>query len=169
VAALTTALTAIRDAAKAVIDAQSVLKTKMGLLAQAKTANLPAVRQSTNNLKSTTGFTDGDAKTLAVLTASGAFDAATYKPEIKVESHIGFNEITGKKRGVQALNFYSRIKGTAKWNLLAAKRRTFPFHDDSLPAAGAATEEREYMAMGVMNDVEIGQPSDIASAVFRTL
>lgn len=169
VAALTVALMAIRDAAQDVLDAQNVLKNKMGLLSQARVANLPSIRQSTANLKTTPGFTDGDAATLDVATSSSTFDPASYKPQIKVEAHPGYNELTGKKRGVQALNFYVRIKGVGPWTLLAAKRATFPFSDDTPPATAGKPEEREYMAMGVMNDEEIGQASDIVTAVFRPM
>jgi hypothetical protein len=169
VAALTVALTAIRDAAQDVLDAQNVLKNKMGLLSQARVTNLPDIRKSTANLKTTPGFTDGDAATLDVATSSSALDPASYKPQIKVEAHPGYNELTGKKRGVQALNFYMRIKGVGPWTLLASKRATFPFSDDTPPATAGKPEEREYMAMGVMNDEEIGQPSDIVTAVFRPM
>jgi hypothetical protein len=169
VTALTAQLTAIRAAAEAVLDAQNVLKNKMGLLNQAKVTNLPGIRQSTANLKSTPGFNDGDGKTLEVAASASTLDPATYKPDIKVTSHPGFNEITGKKRGVQALNFYMRIKGNSTWTLLAAKRTSFPFPDDTAPATAGKPEEREYMAMGVVNDEEIGQPSDIVSAVFRSM
>ena len=158
VAALTTALTAIRDAAQDVLDAQNVLRNKMGLLSQARVTNLPVIRKS-----------DGDADTLDVATSSSTIDPASYKPQIKVEAHPGYNELTGKKRGVQALNFYTRIKGVGPWTLLASKRATFPFSDDTPPATAGKPEEREYMAMGVMNDEEIGQASDIVTAVFRPL
>ena len=141
----------------------------MGLFSQAKTNHLPGIRQNTANLKSTTGFTDGDAGTLDAATSSAALDPANYKPAIKVESHPGYNELTGKKRGVRALNFYMRVKGTGTWTLLASKRASFPFSDDTPPATAGKPEEREYMAMGVINDEEIGQPSDIATAVFRPM
>ena len=169
VTALVAALTAIRDAAQAVLDAQNALTTTLGQLSQAKTAHLPLIRKSTANLKTTSGFTDGDASTLDVARSASTFDPATYKPQIKVEAHPGYNELTGKKRGVQALNIYMRIKGVGPWTLLAAKRSTFPFSDDTPPAAAGKPEEREYMAMGVMNDEEIGQASDIVTAVYRPL
>jgi hypothetical protein len=35
---------------------------------------------------------------------------------------------------VKPVDFYVRIKRIAKWNLLSAKRSTFPFYDDSPPA-----------------------------------
>jgi hypothetical protein len=169
VAALTAALTAIRDAAQDVLDAQNVLKNKQGLLNAARKLQLPVIRKSTGNLKTTTGFTDGDADTLDVATSSSTFDPATYKPQIKVEAHPGYNELIGRKRGAQALNFYMRIKGVGPWTLLASKRATFPFSDDTPPATAGKPEEREYIALGVMNDEEIGQASDIVTAVFRPL
>ena len=169
VTAITALLTTIRDAAQAVLDEQNALKAKTGLLAQAKADNFPTIRQNTANLKSTSGFNEGDARTLDVATSSAALNPETYQPELKVTSHPGFNEVTGKKRGVQAINIYMRVKGAANWTLIAAKRTTFPFNDDTPPAAAGKPEEREYMGMGVMNDHEIGQPSDIVTCVFRSL
>lgn len=167
--ALTAALTAVRDAAKAVLDAQNVLQSKMGLLQSARVTNLPVIRQSTKNLKSSAGFNTGDAQTLQVTTSATALDPANYRPQLRAESFPGYNVLTGKKRGVQALNIYMRLKGTNSWTLIAARRTSFPFHDDTPPAVPGKPEEREYMAMGVMNDEEIGQPSDIVSAVFRSM
>ncbi|MEP6821842.1 MAG: hypothetical protein ABI946_05770 [Chthoniobacterales bacterium] len=169
VTALIAMLTALRDAAQAVVDAQNVLKTNKGLLGQARTDNLPSIRQNTANLKSTAGFTDGDAKTLEVATSSAVLNPDTYKPVLNAHAHPGYNEVMGKKRGVQAINIYMRLKATATWKLIAAGRTTFPFNDDTPPVTPGQPEEREYMGMGIMNDKEIGQPSDIVSAVFRSM
>lgn len=82
-------LTTIRDAAQEVLDKQNDLDVATGLLSQAKDTELAEIRRDANNLKSTRGFTDGDARTLDLTTGSGAFDPDTYKPGLAAESTCG--------------------------------------------------------------------------------
>ena len=167
ITALKARLTAIRDAAQTVLDKQNDLDTATGQLDMIKDTELPEIRRDTNNLKSTRGFTDGDARTLNVLTASGEFDTDHYKPHLTAVSMAGRVEITGKKTGADALNIYCRLKGQAAFKLIAAKRSRFPFDDSAPPTTPGQPEEREYQAIGVLGDDEIGHPSDIVSAIFR--
>jgi hypothetical protein len=160
-------LTTIRDAAQSVLDKQNDLDVANGLLNQAKDTELPEIRLDTNNLKSTRGFTDGDARTLEVASGSDPFDPDTYKPGLSAESLPGRISIMGKKLGADSLNLYVRRKGELVWRLLAAKRARFPFEDNTPPVTPGQPEEREYRAIGVVGDDEVGQPSDIVSAIFR--
>gem|GEM_PF-801752 len=159
-------LTTLRDAAQEVLDKQNDLDVATGQLTEKKDQELPEIRMDTNNLKSTRGFTDGDARTLEVATHSGSFDPDTYKPHLTAASMPGRVEITGKKTGADALNLYVRRKGEADFRLLAAKRSRFPFDDTAPPVTAGQPEEREYRAIGVLGDDEIGQPSDIVSAIY---
>ena len=79
----------------------------------------------------------------------------------------GYVELMAKKLGVDSLNLYWRPAGTSTWLLLSAKRARFPFHDDTPAPAGTTLQAREYMAMGVIADAEVGNPSNIASAVYQ--
>ena len=167
VTALKARLTALKDAAQAVLDKQNDLDTATGQLEQVKGGEVPEIRRDTNNLKTTRGFTDGDGRTLNVLTASGEFDPDGCKPPLTAVSKPGRVQLTAKKNGADAINLYSRIKGQAAFKLLAAKRSRFPFDDTTPPATPGQPEEREYQAIGVLGDDEIGQPSDIVSAIFR--
>lgn len=42
-----------------------------------------------------------------------------------------------------------------------------PFQDDTPAPASQTMQAREYQAMGVVADTEVGNPSNIASAVFQ--
>lgn len=86
-------------------------------------------------------------------------------PLVSPVANLGHPRLTGKKRGVDSFNVYSRIKGTSAFNLIAAKRVKFPYEDDSPVAKPGTAEEREYQIIGVIADNEVGQPSMIASAV----
>ena len=167
VTALKARLTSIQTAAQEVLDKQNDLDTATGQLEMLKDSELPEIRRDTNNLKSTRGFTDGDGRTLNVLTASGEFNPDGYKPPLTAVSKPGRVELTAKKNGVDAVNLYSRIKGQAAFKLLAGKRSRFPFDDTTAPVTAGQPEEREYQAIGVLGDDEIGQASDIVSAIFR--
>lgn len=167
VTALKARLTTLKNAAQAVLDKQKDLESATGQLEQVKEIEVPEIRRDTNNLKSTRGFVDGDGRTLNVLTSGGEFDPDGYKPPLTAVSKPGRVELTAKKNGADAINLYSRIKGQAAFKLLAAKRSRFPFDDTTPPATPGQPEEREYQAIGVLGDDEIGQPSDIVSAIFR--
>ena len=168
VTALKAQLTIIITLTQAILDAQAVLETAVGQLHTAKPGALSQVRLATKNLKATTGFTEGDAKALGVFTTPDTFDPNTYQPPLEATARHGYVELMAKKLGADSLNVYWRPAGTATWNLLSAKRARFPFHDDTPAPAGQTMQAREYMAMGVIADEEIGNPSNIASAVFQS-
>ena len=162
-----TRLTKVRDDAQTVLDKQNDLDAASGKLAHTKDTELPEIRRDTNNLKTTRGFTDGDARILGVTSPADNFDPNTFKPDLSAQSKRGAVTLTGKKLGADSLNLYFRLKGAGTFNILATKRTRFPFDDDTPPAVAGQPEEREYQAFGVIGDDEIGVPSDIVSAIFR--
>lgn len=160
-------LTRLRDSTQAVLDRLAEIDVAIGQLDQVRRTDLPEIRRDTSNLKTTSGFTHGDAEALQVISAADTFDADTYKPILEAEGKVGRIELNGKKLGVDSLNVYTRHEGETEWRLLVAKRVRFPFDDDTLPAPPLTTQLREYRAFGVVKDQEIGLPSDIVSAVFH--
>ena len=167
VTALKAQLAIIITLTQAIIDAQKALETAVGQLQGARGGALGQIRLSTKSLKATAGFTEGDAKALGVFTTPETFDPNTYQPTLEATARHGYVELDAKKLGVDSLNMYWRPAGTATWNLLSAKRARFPLHDDTPAPAGQTMQAREYMAMGVIADAEVGNPSNIASAVFQ--
>lgn len=168
VTALKTRLTALKEAAQAVLDKQNDLEAATGQFDQLKLIEVPEIRTDTKNLKSTRGFHEGDGRTLQVLTSTGEFDPDTCKPPLAASSKPNRVELIAKKNGADSINLYSRIKGQAAFKLLAAKRVRFPFEDTTPPVTAGQPEEREYQAIAVLGDDEIGLPSDIVSAIFRS-
>ena len=166
--ALMSRLGTIRDTAKAVVDAQAVVSEKLGDLEGAISTHLPSLRQDFSNIKTSRNYNTGIGEVLDILSDSTTFNAATYKPVItRITSFGGHNEIMTKKRGVTSMNVYWRRKGEAVMRLLAAKRVKFPVQDDNAPATPGQAEVREYQVIGVIDDEEVGQPSDIAEATWR--
>ena len=161
-------LDSLTTATQAVLDAQHALDTAVGQLNALKGPALSQIRAETKSLKATSGFTAGDAKTLGVYTTPETFDPNTYQPTLEATSRHNYVELMAKKLGADSLNLYWRPAGTATWTMLSPKRARFPFHDDTPPPAGQTMQAREYMAMGVIADEEIGNPSNIAGAVFQS-
>ena len=158
----------IRDAAKAVMDAQAIVNERLGDLSAAKTYSLPSIRQDFSNIKASGGYNEGIGEVLEILSDAATFDPLTYKPVItRITSYAGHNELMTKKRGVTSMNVYWRRKGEETWRLLAPKRVKFPVNDDNAPAVAGQAEVREYRVVGVLGDEEVGQPSDIAEATWR--
>jgi hypothetical protein len=167
VAAFIARITKIRDAAQAVLTAQSTLDAKVGALDTVRTDELPEIRKDVGNMKKSRGWDDGKGAVLEVNTPAASVDSGTLQPRLDVESKHGRNEIMAKKLGADSLNIYVRLKGQAAFRLLAGKRVRFPMDDDTPPATAGQPEEREYQAIAVIGDEEVGVPSDIVSAVFR--
>jgi hypothetical protein len=118
-------------------------------------------------MKKSRGWDDGKGDVLEVNTPAASTDPASIKPRVSVEEKRGRNEIMAKKLGADSLNVYFRPKGTGPMRLLAAKRVRFPLDDETPPATAGQPEEREYQVIAVIGDDEVGQPSDIVTAVFR--
>lgn len=73
--------------------------------------------------------------------------------------------INGKKYGVQGFNIYMRLKGESAWNKESFVSH-LPFMDHHPAHTPGQSENREYMAIGVIQDNEIGQMSGIVSVAF---
>ena len=159
-------VTKIRDAAQAVLDAQAVVEAKTGLIEDSLAHDLPEVRRDIGNMKKSRGWNNGKGDVLEVNTPPAHVDAATIKPALAVESKRARNEIMAKKFGADSLNIYVRLKGVGAFRLLASKRVRFPMDDDT-PSASGQPEEREYQAIAVIGDDEVGVPSDIVGAVWH--
>lgn len=100
---------------------------------------------------------EGDAET---------FNPETARPFIAAEAQPGRVKISGRKPGFDLVNIYHRKKGDVLWKVLVTGRQRFPFYDEAPLTVPGTPEVREYMARGVINDEEVGQPSEIREAVF---
>jgi hypothetical protein len=166
VTAFQTPVGSIRDAAQEVLDKQQDLDMAVGALRQKLHTLLPGVRRDINNLKSMPDYHEGIGQDLGIVTpAEQPIDPVTYQPDLKVQMMNGTPRLMGKKRGVDSFNIYVRLAGETTWRLLVAKRVRFPYDDDSPVAHPGTPEQREYRISGMIADNEIGQPSDIATAV----
>ena len=158
-------LSAIVTNYKAVLDAQRVLDTTVGTANSGFDVAAPELRRQFAACRKSVGYNDGIGSALAIAPVGGKAAPASIKPRLKAESHLGFVPITGRKSYAETVNIYMRIAGQTQWKLVVAKRKTFPFDDQTPPAQPGVAERREYMAIGCIGDSEVGQPSDIITVL----
>ena len=135
-------------------DRDNTIKTEIAVIAKA-----------IGDFKRVDGYTEAIGQDLGVIGETDIFDSESYKPVLKGKAFPGYIEITYKKLGVDGLNFYSRLKGTADWTFIGFDIES-PFHDTRALAEPNKPETREFCAQGVLNDVEIGLRSDIVEVTF---
>lgn len=126
---------------------------------------IAVIVKAIGDLKRVDGYTEAIGQDLGVIGEADIFDSGSYKPVLKAKAFPGYIEVTYKKLGVDGLNFYSRLKGTADWTFIGFDIES-PFHDTRALAEPNKPETREICAQGVLNDVEIGLRSDIIEVTF---
>ena len=127
----------------------------------------PKLRKGIKGIKLTGGYSEARGEDMNVVGDEETFDPDTYKPKLKATIFPNSARIDFVKgnREVEAVNVYSRLKGEAAWEKLGTDYHS-PYVDERPLAQPGVPENREYMAIGVKRDMEIGQMSDIVSVVF---
>ncbi|MFN0078153.1 MAG: hypothetical protein ACKVY0_16990 [Prosthecobacter sp.] len=162
--ALKTTVDAHISKMRATDDAQAALDGARAIEAQSGT--IAAIRLAVRNMKTLPDYPASGSEGVLQLRGPGSgFDANTFKPEIKlsiVGGQIRFDFTKGEADGVV---IYCRLRGSAVWNKLGIDLSS-PYYDTNPLAQPGVAEVREYMARAILDDVEIGLPSDIASLTF---
>ena len=129
-------------------------------------ASLAGIRGEVAQWKPNPNMTAAITADLKLMSTAAAFNPDTYKALItSAEAFSGYNRLKFQKGGVGSVNFYWRKVGETVWRFLA--RDTNSPYDDHTPATTpGGPEVREYLAFGVVNDVQIGLPSDIVTVTF---
>lgn len=161
------AIKALADALIAAMEATDAAQTALdGARATEKqldVVNIKALRLKVRNMKTLPGYpASGSEGVLQLKGAASDFDPSTYKPVLKVSIEGGHIRVDFTKKGVDAVAVYCRLRGTAAWNKIGTDSGS-PYYDTAPLANPNVPEVREYMGMGVLDDVEIGLPSDIVS------
>ena len=114
-------------------------------------------------------YTDAIGQDLGIIGAETTFDESNYKTTLTGKSMPGSNEISFTKLGVDGENIYSHPIGSTDpnvWEKLAFDSSS-PYNDTRPQSTAGVPENRKYRARGVINDIEIGQWSDILSVTFN--
>lgn len=116
-------------------------------------------------LKKSPAYNEAIGSSLGIIGYSRLFDLKEIKPSIKATAYNGRVDISFNLQVMKCITIYSRIKGTYGWERLGNDYAT-PFEDRRPLAVPQQAEIREYMAFYFNGKEDIGQQSDIVSAVF---
>jgi len=127
--------------------------------------NEAVLRNAIQTWKLKSSFSDAVAQALGLIASQSRMDNDDYKTQLTAKVFPGRVSIEFTKKGVDGINIYARLKGQSSFSKLAFDSHS-PYEDNRPLSTAGTPEAREYMAMGVINDEEIGQPSDIIEVVF---
>jgi hypothetical protein len=163
---LTTAADAIIAAYAETDSAKTTYDGKKAVEGNTEEAQIATIRSILASLKVLPNWKSSGADAELQSSASGSdMDPGTYKPVISVEIKGGLITLSFKKKGVDALAIYGRLRGTLGWTKLGVDTSS-PYIDGRPLATPGVAEIREYMARGMMDDDEIGLESDIVSITY---
>lgn len=142
------------------------LKNRVAAKDAAKLSALASLREQVRRIKTHPAYTEAIGQDLGIIGSEEEQDMENSHPEItNCAAYPGYVRNKFKKNGFDAVNMYTRIKGTATWIFLA--RDTNSPYDDHRPLTTPnVPETREYMCIGLVGDIETGLQSDIVSVVF---
>ncbi len=163
---LTTAADTLIAAYDATDSAETAYNGKRAIEGETESTQLATIRRILTTLKVLPDWKSSGADAVLQSSASSSeFDADGYKPVITVVVKGGLITIEFKKKGVDGLAIYSRLRGTLGWTKLGVDTSS-PYIDGRPLTTPGVAEIREYMARGVIGDEEIGLESDIVSLTY---
>ena len=134
--------------------------------AKSATTGLPSIRKTIAKAKLAPGYTPAIGEAMQAIGHEIEVDPDTYKPVMTAEAMPGHVRIRGRKKGVEAMNIYRRLRGQTVWQLATSNRTKFPWDDDAPLAVAGVAEVREYSVIGVIAGDEVGQRSDLAVVTY---
>lgn len=152
--------------ATSIVDLMEQLDQKTSDLEQQSGVHLPGVRKYIKRCKTSAGCTAGIIELMNWKGDDGEVDPTTSRPHITLTVLAGKVRIDGNKPGFESVNGYWRRKGDVAWKPLVIRKRKFPIYDENPLLTPGVPEIREYMFRGVVDDEEIGVPSEIKEIVF---
>ncbi|MCS3798336.1 hypothetical protein [Niastella sp. OAS944] len=142
-------------------EVQQIIAVKDDLKSDA----LAVIRGFVTRIKAHTAYTEAIGLDLGIIgTTVDTTVLKGSKTTLKAEVLPGRVRISFVKKSFSGVNIYTRLVGTAQWEFLA--RDNHSPYDDERPLTNGQPEKREYMAIGLLGDDEVGMPSDIISVVF---
>jgi hypothetical protein len=122
------------------------------------------VRQEAARLKAHKNYTDHIGQELGIVGSKSSFDPTTVKPKPEGKVTGGLVRIKFQKKGIGGVNVYRRQKGEVDWQFRARDNNS-PYEERIVLKNAAVPEHWEYRLIGVIKDVEVGQPSDIVEVI----
>lgn len=122
------------------------------------------VRKEATRIKAHRNYTEAIGQELGIIGSKSSFDPATFKPKPKADVSGGMVRIKFQKKGINGVNVYRRRKGEVEWQFRARDNNS-PYEERIQLENPAVPEHWEYRLIGVIKDVEIGQPSDVVEVI----
>lgn len=163
---LTTAADALIAAYAETDSAKTAYEGKKAVEQNTEDTQIAIIRSILTSLKVLPNWKSSGADAELQASASATeMDPGAYKPVIRVVLQGGLITLEFKKKGVDALVIYGRLRGTLGWTKLGVDTSS-PYIDGRPLTTPGVPEIREYMARGMMDDEEIGLESDIVSITY---
>ncbi len=163
---LTTAANAIITAYTDTDSAKTTYDGKKAIEASTEAEQLAIIRHILATLKLQPTWESSGADAQLQSSATGTeFNPDTYKPVFTVKVIAGQITIEFKKKGVDGVAIYSRLRGTLGWTKLGTDTSS-PYIDGRPLAVAGVAETREYMLRGMIDDEEIGLESAVESVIY---
>lgn len=147
-------------------DWRSAVKATQNL----KQTGLPEIRAVVARLKVAPGWSTAIGQAMGVISPSpqalSAQQLDTARPSLRADVSAGRVVLRFVRRPFDGLNIYSRRKGEGTWRFVGHARKS-PYVDPTPLATPNSAEIREYQAVGVRKDQELGQPSDVVVIPLR--
>lgn len=124
-----------------------------------------ALRANIGHHKTAPNYTEAIGLDLGIVTHSAILDFSNYKAKISVELFGGSVRIKFRKMYADGINLYRRKKGGVEWGFVARVTRS-PFDYSFVLEVVGQPEHWEYRAFGVVDDTEVGFPSDIVEVIY---
>ncbi|MCB1212197.1 MAG: hypothetical protein KDK97_22935 [Verrucomicrobiales bacterium] len=154
------------DAMEAVDAADTALKGARAAEKAAEVTDGAAIRLAIRYWKTRPAYaSSGVEGTLQLVGTGSDFDPNTFKPTLKLSIVGGVIKLDFTKGECDSVAVRCRLRGSPGWNKLGLDSLT-PYYDTAPLADPAVPETREYYVIGVIDDIEVGQPSDVVSIVF---
>ncbi len=135
-----------------------------------KQTNLPKVRTLIARMKVAPGWSPAIGQAMGVMSSSAQSMTpailAAARPTLRAEVSAGRVHLKFTRRPFEGLNVYMRRQGDGTWRFVGRATKS-PFVDAAPPMTAGSAEIREYHAVGVRRDQELGQPSDIVVVPVR--
>lgn len=126
---------------------------------------LRSVRSASNRMKAHEKYNAASGKDMGIVPPEKKFDKNEYKPNIRATVHVGYVKISYRKKGIDGINIYRKREGDSEFEKLGYDMNS-PFLDKTPLLKPNTPERRQYQALGVIGDEQIGQWSNMVEVWF---
>jgi len=148
---------AINNAVDDVAQKKAAFESSVQAKENIKKQNIPLLLALINRIKAHFSYTTTIGEDLDIVSEKVAVDPNA-KATLKGQAFKGYNRLTFKKAHLDGENIYVREKGTTDWGKKLTYDTNSPYDHHETIVQG---KTYEYMAIGVIDDFEVGLPSDI--------